>query len=90
MCRSRLPAHYGFETKKNIARSHQIAVPRRSTSLADGNPVNLAVGILVNHSLIVRPRAAQTRLARSVLVHQGDGYTSGHRPSSNLLDRPSW
>ena len=75
MCRSRLPAHYGFETNKNIARSHQIAVPRRSTSLADGNPVNLALGILEIHTLIFLSGKAQTRLARSVLVHQGDGYT---------------
>ena len=90
MCRSRLHAHYGFETNKNIARSHQIAVPRRSTSLADGNPVNLAVVIFAIRTLIFLSGTAQTRLARSVLVHQGDGYTSGHRPSSNLLDRPSW
>ena len=31
MGRSKLPAHYGFKTKKNIARAHHIAVSRRST-----------------------------------------------------------
>ena len=82
--------HYGFETKENIARAYQVAVPRCSASLADGNTVNLALDISAKHSLIVRSRTAQTRLTRAVLVHHGDEYAPGHRPSSNMLDRLSW
>ena len=71
MCRSRLPAHYGFETKKNVARTTFVAVLRCSTSLADGNPVNRALDILANHISIVRLRTAQARLVCAALVHHG-------------------
>ena len=72
MGRARLAAHHGRETKEDVARAHDVAVPRRSASLADGNTVNRAVDIAAIHPLVVRPRAAQARLARAVLVDQGD------------------
>ena len=67
----RLPAYYGLETTKNVARANHVAVPRRSTSLADGNPVNRALDILANHISIVRLRTAQARLVCAALVHHG-------------------
>ena len=55
-----------------------------------GNTVNRALDNSAIHTLIFRPRTAQARLARAELVHHGDRHAPGHRPLSNMLDRPSW